>query len=111
MYRFYCKPTDRTKKVGDKNGVICLVIKFTPKVIVTKMSKMDHFWYFLLMAAKIQSVWEKYLSVSESFYLAPLGNAMNYWVLSYQDFGFLDDSAVFRYFCPQYLTNGNSKAY
>ena len=32
-------PTDRTQKVDEKNGVICLVIMFTPRVMVIKMSR------------------------------------------------------------------------
>ena len=30
-------PTDRTQKVGGKNGIICLIIMFTPQVMVIKM--------------------------------------------------------------------------
>ena len=44
--------TDRAQIGDEKNGVICLVIMFTSKVIVIKMSKMADFLYFLLMAAK-----------------------------------------------------------
>ena len=33
-------PTDRAQKVDWKKGVICLVILFTTKIIVIKMSKM-----------------------------------------------------------------------
>ena len=29
--------TDRTQRVDKKNGIICLVIMFTPEVIVNKM--------------------------------------------------------------------------
>ena len=32
-------PTDRTQKVDEKNGVICLVIMSTPRVMVIKMSR------------------------------------------------------------------------
>ena len=39
---------------AQKTGTICLVT-FTSKVMVTKMSKMAHFFYFLLMAVKNQS--------------------------------------------------------
>ena len=42
-------PTDRTRRTDEQNGVICLVIMFTPGVIVIKISKMDH---FLLTKAK-----------------------------------------------------------
>ena len=37
---------DRTEKIGEKNEVICLVITFTPGVLVTKMSQMAHFLHF-----------------------------------------------------------------
>ena len=30
-------PMDRTERVDDENGVICLVIMFIPKVVVIKM--------------------------------------------------------------------------
>ena len=45
-------PTDRTQRVGEKNGVIFLVIMLTSRAMVIKMSKMVHFLYFLLMTAK-----------------------------------------------------------
>ena len=45
-------PTDRAQSVAEKNGVICLVVMFTFRVMVMKMSKMVQFLYFLLMAAK-----------------------------------------------------------
>ena len=48
-------PTDRVQRVGEKNGVIFLVIMFIPRVMDIKMSKMAHFLYFLLMTAKNQS--------------------------------------------------------
>ena len=44
--------TDRTQRVGKKNGAICLIIMLTPRVMVIKMSKMALFLYFLLMTAK-----------------------------------------------------------
>ena len=44
--------TDRAQTVDEKNEFICLVIVFTPKVTVIKMSEMVHFLYFLLMTAK-----------------------------------------------------------
>ena len=63
-----------------KMGVIRLV-KFTPRVMVIKISKMAHFMYLLLKTEKI--VWERYLSASEKFYLALLENTLDYVVLSY----------------------------
>ena len=46
---------DRAQRVDGKNGVICLVIMFISQVTVIKMSKMTHFWYFLLMPRKNKS--------------------------------------------------------
>ena len=48
-------PTDGAQRVYEKNGDIYLVIMFTSRVIVIKMSKMLHILYFLLMVAKYQS--------------------------------------------------------
>ena len=45
-------PTDTTQRVDKKNGVICLVMMLTPRVMVIKMPKMAHFLYFLLRRAK-----------------------------------------------------------
>ena len=45
---------DSAQRVDEKNGAICLVIIFTPRVMVIKMSKMAHFLYFLQMTAKNQ---------------------------------------------------------
>ena len=49
----YMKYTYRAKKVDEENAVICLVIMFTPRVMVCKMSKMAHYLYFLLITTKI----------------------------------------------------------
>ena len=43
---------DRTQRVDDKNGVICLVIMFIPRIMDIKMSRMAHFLHFLLMTPK-----------------------------------------------------------
>ena len=48
-------PTDRAERVDGQNGFICLVIMFTLRVMVIKMSKMAHFLYFQLIPAKNQS--------------------------------------------------------
>ena len=42
--------TDRGQLVAEKNGVICLVVMFTVRVMAMKMSKMFQLLYFLLMA-------------------------------------------------------------
>ena len=43
---------DKIQRVDEKNGVICLVVMFTPRVMVIEMSKMAHFLYFLLITEK-----------------------------------------------------------
>ena len=43
---------DKIQRVDEKNGAICLVVMFTPRVMVIKMSKMTHLFYFLLITAK-----------------------------------------------------------
>ena len=48
-------PIGRAQRVGQKNGVTCLLIMFTPRVMVTKLSKIAHCLYFVLMAGKYQS--------------------------------------------------------
>ena len=48
-------PKGRAQRVGQKNGVTCLLIMFTPRVMVTKLSKIAHFLYFVLMTGKYQS--------------------------------------------------------
>ena len=76
-------PTDRTQRLEEKNGFICLVIMFALGIMVIKMSKMAHFLYFLpITAKKSVSVWAKYLNKSERSHLALSENAMDYWVLS-----------------------------
>ena len=45
-------PTDRAHRLYDKNEVIYLVIMFTPRVIIIKMSKMVHFFVFLAEDSK-----------------------------------------------------------
>ena len=44
--------TNMARRVDEENGVIFLVIMFTPGVMVIKMSKMVHFLHFLLTTAK-----------------------------------------------------------
>ena len=48
---------DSAQKLDKKNGIICLISMFTPRVMVilVKMSKNGSFFYCLLMAAKNQS--------------------------------------------------------
>ena len=72
-------PTDRAQIVDEEDGVICLVIMFTPRFMVLEMSKMN----FLLMPAKNRPHYMKYLRASERSYLALSENAMDCWILSY----------------------------
>ena len=53
--------TDRPQRVVDENGIICLVIMFTPRIMVIKMLEMAHFLYILLMTAKNQSQFEQHI--------------------------------------------------
>ena len=46
------KSKDRVQRVDEKNGIICLVIMFTSRVMASKMSEMANFIYFLLITAK-----------------------------------------------------------
>ena len=74
-------PTGRVQRVDEENGVICLVIMFTPRAMVIKMSKMLIFLYFLLMLAKKSvTVWTKDLHASERSYLALSENAIDCWI-------------------------------
>ena len=55
-------PTNWARRVDQVNGVILLVIIFTPGVMVIKMSKMAYFLYFLLTTAKISHSLGKFFS-------------------------------------------------
>ena len=43
---------DRAQNADEKNGIICLVVMFTPRVIVLKMLEIANFLNFLLITAK-----------------------------------------------------------
>ena len=45
-------PTEQAEWVDVKNGVLCLAVMVTPRVMDVKLSKLAYFLYFLLMAAK-----------------------------------------------------------
>ena len=64
--------TDRAQQVNGKNGIICLVIIFAPRVMVIIMLKMAQFLYFLLMPAKTQSHFGQniYLHLKDLFQLS-----------------------------------------
>ena len=42
-------PADRARIADEENGVTCLVIMFTSRVMVVEMLKMAHFLCFLLL--------------------------------------------------------------
>ena len=70
-----CKnETDQWKRSKSKwkNEVICLVIKFTLRVIVIKMSKIAHFLFY----ADERKTWVNFLAKQVSAYVR------SYWVLS-----------------------------
>ena len=46
-------PTDRAERVDEKNVVICLVIMFTSRVMVNKMSKMAQFYFLYQWQQKV----------------------------------------------------------
>ena len=46
---------DSAQRVHEKNGVICLVVMFTPRIRVIRMSQIAHFLNFLLITAKKNS--------------------------------------------------------
>ena len=69
-------------KIDEKNGVICLVIMFTPWFMVIKMSQMARFLHFAGDSNRPVTVWTKYLSASEKSRLALLEIGMDHWVLS-----------------------------
>ena len=74
---------DRGQRVHEKIEVICLLIMFSPGIIV-KMAKMAHsFVYSADESKKSVTVLAKYLSTSKRSYLAPSENAMGYWILNY----------------------------
>ena len=88
-----------------KISSFCLVIMFTLRIKVIRMSNMAHFCYFLLMVTKNQSLGKIFKCI---WNLALSENAMN----CYTSFGiFFVASAVFLYFYPRHVKNGNFKPY
>ena len=60
--------------LDEKNGVNYLVIMFTPRVIVIKMSKMAHFLYFLLtpkpiILKEIDKIFQMHLNILPKLWL------------------------------------------
>ena len=50
--------TDSAERVDEKNGVICLVIMFIPRVMVFKMSKMADFLFFLWISHSFGNIFK-----------------------------------------------------
>ena len=61
-------PTDRAQRVDEKDGAICLVIMFTLRVMVIKMSKLAHFCISCWCKQKISHSFDKILSAPERSY-------------------------------------------
>ena len=65
--------TDSAQRVDEKNGVISLVIMFTPRVIVFKMSKMADFLYFLRIGHSLGNMfkytWDMLLGYCRTWYV------------------------------------------
>ena len=60
---------DTVWSLDEKNGVICLVVKFTPRVMVIKIKKMAHFLYFSADdSKKVVTVLAKDLSALERYH-------------------------------------------
>ena len=72
-------PTDRAERVDGQNGVICLVIMFTLRVMIIKMSKMAHFLYFQLIPAKNQSQFKCIFTCIWKILFSSLGKML--WII------------------------------
>ena len=112
--------TDKTQRVDEKNGSFVYWYCLFPVTRVT-MSKTAHFLVFSALESKrYGTVWATYLSTSdsESALLGHSENTVDYGVLSYVPLARyqtlkIQDLGIFclHKFFPQYMTNGNSKAY
>ena len=51
--------TDKAQRADEKNGVICLAVMFTPRVMVIRMSKIAHFCVFCWWQQKISTSFGK----------------------------------------------------
>ena len=59
-------PTDRARRVDEKNGINCLFIMFTLRDMVIKMSKNGSFFVFSAVNSKtLVTVWATYVSAPE----------------------------------------------
>ena len=76
-------PTDRPQRLNGKNGVIWAVIMFNPWDMHQNVKNGSFFVSSADASKKSVTVWTKYLRVSERFYTALSGNAMDCWILRY----------------------------
>ena len=58
--------TDRVQRADEKNGIICLVIVFTPRVMIIEMSEMAYFFVFSSDDSK------KPVTIEQNIYLKDL---------------------------------------
>ena len=110
-------PTDRAQKVDQKNGIICLVIMFTPGCMVIKMSQMAHFFAFSAddrkkPVAALDRIFKCIWKISFSSFRKRCGLLRCDQPLKTHNFGIILLSQQFVWYLhSQYFTNGKSKAY
>ena len=69
--------TDRAQRVDEKSGNICLVIMFTPRVRVFKMSEIANLFVFSAdNSKKLVTVWAIYLNTPGRSYRVPAENGV-----------------------------------
>ena len=102
----------KSQRLDEKNGVICLVIKFTARFLVIKMSKKNHFFIICWLqqtihhsfGKNIKFIWNilfRAFSTCNGLLCSELRLA-RFQPLKIQDFG------IFLYFYPRYLTNSKA---
>ena len=67
-------PTERAQRLDEKNVALCLVVMFTPRVMVVKMSKLAYFLFFLLMAANNYSQFGQIFKCAQKILLSCTSN-------------------------------------
>ena len=54
--------TKKAQGIHEKNGILCLIIKFSPRVTVIKMLQIAQFFVFSFDDSKtLTTIWAKYL--------------------------------------------------
>ena len=55
-------PTNKAQRIHEKNGILCLIIIFSPRVTVIKMLQIAPFFVFSSNDSdKLITIWAKYL--------------------------------------------------